>query len=255
MTLTVRGTGFVSGSVVQFNGSTLKTLFQYGCLAADISPSLIAAPTVAIITVLNPDGTISNGVNMVVGETTADPSQVTGLLIAWSKGDRAALDELTPLIYRELYRMAKRYMSQEHPGHTLQTTALINEAYIRLVGASGITWQNRAQFFSVAAKVMRHVLVDHARKVSSLKRGKDWQPVPIDNAIVISPERIGEMIALDDALSLLEEVHPRQAQVVELRFFGGMSVDEVAEHLKVSPETVARDWRAAKAWLYRELRG
>ena len=166
----------------------------------------------------------------------ASSSQITQLLIEWRNGDRAAFDQLMPLIYRELHRMAKRYMGQQNPGHTLQATALINEAYIRLLGESGKTWQNRAHFFGVAAKAMRHVLVDYARKVDSLKRGREWQPVPINDAVVISRERLGEMIALDDALTVLEELNPRQGQVVELRFFGGMSVEETAELLKVSPD-------------------
>lgn len=255
ITLLVNGAGFVSGSMVQFNGSPLRTVFQKGDLSAVILPSLTAVPATATITVVNPDGAISNGLNFVVCEGPQPSSQISRLLMAWSKGDQTALEELIPLIYGELHRMAKRYMSQQLPGHTLQTTALIDEAYMRLVGESGKTWQSRTQFFSVAAKAMRHVLVDHARKVDSLKRGKDWQVVPINDDIIISPERLREMVALDDALRELEKLNPRQCQVVELRFFGGMSVDETAAQLQVSPDTVARDWRAAKAWLYRELKG
>ena len=187
--------------------------------------------------------------------TGGSSSRITRLLNAWSEGDQSALGELVPLIYGELHHMANRYMGGQPPGHTLQTTALINEAFIRLMGDSGKGWQHRSQFFSVAAKAMRHVLVDHARKDDSLKRGKDWLFVPINDAVVIAPERSAEMLALDAALTLLEEMHPRQGQVVELRFFGGLSVEEVAALLKVSPDTVARDWRAAKAWLYKELRG
>jgi RNA polymerase sigma factor (TIGR02999 family) len=182
----------------------------------------------------------------------AGSSEITQLLIAWSDGDQTAFDKLMPLIHQDLQRMARRYLRQQRPNHTLQTTALINEAYMRLVGDSGRTWQNRAHFYGVAAKAMRHVLVDYARKVHSQKRGGE-RPLPLNEAVVVAPGRLGEVIALDDALIDLEKLSPRQCQVVELRYFGGLSVEETAENLKVSPDTVARDWRTAKAWLYQQL--
>jgi RNA polymerase sigma factor (TIGR02999 family) len=182
----------------------------------------------------------------------ASSSNITQLLIAWSGGDQTAFDELMPLIYDDLHRMARRHMRQQRPNHTLQTTALINEAYMRLVGEPGRTWQNRAHFFGVAAKAMRHVLVDYARKVSTQKRG-GVRPAPLNEAVVIAADRLDEVVALDDALIDLEKLNPRQCQVVELRYFGGLSVEETAENLKVSPDTVARNWRTARAWLYRRL--
>ena len=181
------------------------------------------------------------------------PHEVTQLLLAWGKGDQAALDQLMPLVYAELHRMARRYMDRENPGHTLQTTALINEAYLRLVDQQGVQWQNRAHFFGVAAKVMRHLLVDYARSRRNLKHGADASVVSLDEAAVVSEERTTEVVALDDALQTLARLDPRQAQVVELRYFGGLSVEETAEVLKVAPITVMRDWRVAKSWLYREL--
>lgn len=158
-----------------------------------------------------------------------------------------------PLVYTELHRMARRYMSQQNPSHTLQTTALIHEAYVRLANDPSRHFENRAHFFGVAAKAMRHVLVDYARGTQSAKRGGGQVMESLEEALVVSGERAAEIVALDDALQELAKLHPRQADVVEMRFFGGMSVEETAEMLKVSPETVARDWRAAKAWLYLEL--
>jgi RNA polymerase sigma-70 factor, ECF subfamily len=181
------------------------------------------------------------------------PQQITNLLIEWGNGDQSALDQLLPLVYAELHRMALRYMKQQNPSHTLQTTALIHEAYIRLVKDSDKKWQNRAQFFGIAAKAMRHILIDHARSTHAVKRGGETCIIPLDEAIAISSERKAEIIALDDALTRLAELNARQSQVVELRYFGGLSVEETADTLKVSPETVMRDWRAAKAWLYQEL--
>jgi RNA polymerase sigma factor (TIGR02999 family) len=178
---------------------------------------------------------------------------ITQLLNEWGNGDQAALDRLMPLVYAELRRMARRHMNQQHPGHTLQTTALIHEAYMRLAGDSDKRWENRAHFFGVAAKVMRCVLVDHARARRSAKRGGAARPVTLDEGIHTSGERMAGLIALDDALTDLAKLHPRQCQVVELRFFAGLSVEETAAILKVSPETVMRDWRAAKAWLECEL--
>ncbi|MFN7948331.1 MAG: sigma-70 family RNA polymerase sigma factor [Blastocatellia bacterium] len=185
--------------------------------------------------------------------TTRTPQEVTQLLAAWSNGDQAALDELMPLVYGELRRLARRYMNRENPGHTLQTTALVNEAYLRLVDAREVQWQNRAHFFAVAAQMMRRILVDFARSRQNLKHGGDAQQVSFDQALMVSWERRAELVALDDALNALAALDPRQAQVVELRFFGGLSNEETAEVLKVSVGTVRRDWSLAQAWLYREL--
>jgi RNA polymerase sigma-70 factor (ECF subfamily) len=184
---------------------------------------------------------------------TPAPQHITQLLNEWGNGDQAALDRLMPLVYAELRRMARRHMNQQRPGHTLQTTALIHEAYMRLAGDSGKQWENRAHFFGVAAKAMRCVLVDHARSRRSAKRGGAVRPVTLDEGIHTSGERIAGLIALDDALTDLAKLHPRQCQVIELRFFAGLSVEETAAILKVSPDTVMRDWRAAKAWLEHEL--
>jgi len=184
---------------------------------------------------------------------TPSAQEVTELLNQWAGGDQAAGQKVLPLVYRELRRIARRSMKRQGASHTLQTTALVHEAYLRLVGASGRQWENRTHFFCVAAKAMRQVLVDYARASAAAKRGGPHKPVALEDVFVISEERMPEVIALDDALAALAKLHPRQSQVVELRFFGGWSVEETAETLRVSPETVMRDWRAAKAWLYREL--
>ncbi len=185
--------------------------------------------------------------------TEASSGEVSQLLAAWRNGDRAALDKVMPLVYDELRRMAKRYMGRRHSGPSLQTTALIHEAYVRLVGQPVKRWQNRAHFFAVGAQAMRHVLIDYARSRHCAKRGGGMR-VSLDEAAVVSDERAAELVALDDALTDLAVLHPRQSRVVELRFFGGLRVDEAAEVLQISPETVMRDWRMAKAWLHRELR-
>ena len=187
--------------------------------------------------------------------TTPSPStkEVTGLLSDWSRGDRAALERLTPLVYGELHRLAHRYMNRERPDHTLQTTALVNEAYLRLVDQRNAHWQNRAHFFAVAAQVMRHILVDYARKRHFAKRGGAARQVTLDEAAIVSPQRAAEFIALDEALKSLEAIDPRKSRVVELHFFGGLNFEEIAEVLKVSAITVRRDWRSAKAWLYKAV--
>jgi RNA polymerase sigma-70 factor (ECF subfamily) len=185
----------------------------------------------------------------------ASPAEVTQLLHEYGKGNQAALAQLFPLVYVELHRMAHRYMGQQNPAHTLQTTALIHEAYLRLAGDSPREWENRAHFFRVAAKSMRHVLVDHARAHQTTKRGGEKRAMPLDEAAIVSGERLAEIVALDDALTDLAKLHPRQSEVVELKYFGGLSLEETAEILQVSPETVMRDWRAAKVWLYRQLSG
>jgi RNA polymerase sigma-70 factor (ECF subfamily) len=188
--------------------------------------------------------------------TTPSPSteEVTGLLSDWSRGDQAALERLTPLVYDELHRLAHRYMSRERPDHTLQTTALVNEAYLRLVGQTEVRWQNRAHFFAVAAQVMRHILVDYARQRHYAKRGgAAARKVSLDEAAIVSEQRAAEFVALDEALKALEAIDPRKSRVVELRFFGGLNFEEIAEVLKVSAITVRRDWRSAKAWLYKAV--
>lgn len=179
----------------------------------------------------------------------AIPDVVTQLLVKWSKGDKAALDELMPLIHSELRRMARRYMARERPGHTLQTTALINEAYLRLVDQQAVEWQDRAHFFALAAQIMRHILVDYARKHQSERRGGGAEKIALDDVAVANQERASELVALDEALDALAALDPRQSQVVELRFFGGLTVEETAEVLRVAPVTVMREWRTAKAWL------
>jgi RNA polymerase sigma factor (TIGR02999 family) len=181
--------------------------------------------------------------------------EITQWLEAWSNGDPAAADKLMPLVYSELHQIAKRYMEREHPDHTLQTTALIHEAYLRLAEQPKTPWKNRSHFFGFAAHVMRHILVDYARSRHSLKKGGNLRHISVDEAAVVSAESAAELVALDDALRALESVDRRKSQVVELRYFGGLSVEEVAEVLKVSPVTVMRDWSLAKAWLYRELVG
>ena len=187
--------------------------------------------------------------------TEPSPKEITQLLLAWSHGQQSALDQLTPLVYDELHRIAKRYMGGERAGRTMQTTALVNEAYLRLVDSSQVHWQNRAHFFAIAAQLMRRILVDFARSRHNLKRGGEAKQVSLDEALVISPERGADMVALDEALQALAALDPRQSQVVELRFFGGLSINETAEVLKVSEGTVRRDWSLAKAWLHRELSG
>jgi RNA polymerase sigma factor (TIGR02999 family) len=185
--------------------------------------------------------------------TQAPPEQVTGLLLAWSNGDQAALEKLTPLVYAELHRLAKRYMRRENPGHSLQTSALVNEAYLRLIEAHRVRWQNRSHFFAVSAQIMRRILVDFARARQNLKRGGGALQVSLDEGLVVSPERGADLLALDEALQRLGALNARHSQVVELRYFGGLNEEEIAEVLKVSPRTVRNDWSLARAWLYREL--
>jgi RNA polymerase sigma factor (TIGR02999 family) len=185
--------------------------------------------------------------------TQAYSAEVTGLLVAWSDGDQAALEKLMPLVYAELHRLARRYMRREHAGHTLQTSALVNEAYLRLIDARGVHWQNRTHFFAVSAQIMRRILVDFARAKQNLKRGAGARQVTLDEALIVSSEIGSDLLALDEALEILAMLNPRQSRVVELRYFGGLNEEEVAEVLKVSPRTVRHDWSLARAWLYREL--
>ena len=188
-------------------------------------------------------------------------AQITGLLKAWGAGDAAALDRLTPLVYAEFRRLARRYMRRENPGNTLQTTALVHEVYLRLVDASIVDWQDRAHFFAIAAQMMRRILVDAARARASAKRGGRVQhihqstAVNLDNLPDLGRQKGTELLAMDDALGVLAQMNPRHARVVELRFFGGLSVEEIAKVLSISPQSVMRDWKLAKAWLKRELSG
>ena len=184
---------------------------------------------------------------------THSPKEITRLLVAWGDGDQSALEELAPLVQEELRRLAHHYMGRERPGHTLQTSALVNEAYIRLIDWRNVRWQNRAHFFAVAAKLMRRTLVDFARDRQYLKRGGGALQVSLSEAAALTVQRGADLVALDEALTALAEVDRRKVQVVEMRFFGGLSVKEVAEVLNVSEETVMRDWRLAKVWLLREL--
>jgi len=190
---------------------------------------------------------------------TANAEDLTGLLIEWGQGDKAALDRLTPLVYDEIRRIAHRYVQREREGQTLQTTALVNEAYLRLAGSANISWQNRAHFFAVTAQVMRHILIDHARRRQYVKHGGDAQRVSFEVAnsetALMSQPRAAELLALDEAIEELAKIDQRKSRVVELRYFGGLSLEETAEVLEVSLMTVRRDWRAAKAWLYKRVKG
>lgn len=187
------------------------------------------------------------------GSQVPASTEITRLLAEWSAGNQAALDELTPLVYPELRRMASSYMRRERPDHTLQTTALVHEAYLRLVGQDQMQWETRSHFFALAAQVMRHILIDHARAVRRAKRGSGVAPVSLNDVAVLSKHRADELLAVNSALDALSALDPRKARVFELRYFGGMSVDEAAEVLQISQATVARDWRMAKAWLRREM--
>jgi len=182
------------------------------------------------------------------------PQEISALLRAWSGGDESALDRLVPIVYEELHRLAHSYMKRERSGHTLQTTALVNEAYMRLVDANTVEWQDRAHFFGIAARLMRRILVDFARTRGYQKRGGKLRRVSLDEDLLVSPEPQEDLVGLNDALNALVEFDPRKARVVELRYFGGLSVEETAEVLKVSGITVIRDWNMAKLWLLKELK-
>jgi RNA polymerase sigma-70 factor, ECF subfamily len=182
-----------------------------------------------------------------------DPD-VTGLLVRWSHGDEAALEQLTPLVYDELHRIARRYIAGERAGHSLQATGLVNEAFVRLIDGKAVAWNDRAHFLAVSARVMRRILVDHARARNYQKRGGDVVTVSLDEAIVVSSDLHPDVVALDAALEALAKFDQRKSRVVEMRFFGGLTVEEAAAVLQVSPATVMADWRFAKAWLKREMR-
>jgi RNA polymerase sigma factor (TIGR02999 family) len=181
------------------------------------------------------------------------PPTITQLLVEWSEGDRAALDQLMPLVYDELRRLARSYLRRERPDHTLQATALVHEAYMRLVDQHSVSWQNRAHFFGIASQMMRRILVNHALARETAKRGGDAERLPLDTAIVVDAKREINLIALDDALKELETADARQGRIVELRFFGGLSIEETAEVLKLSPATIKREWSTAKLWLRRQI--
>jgi RNA polymerase sigma-70 factor, ECF subfamily len=183
------------------------------------------------------------------------PQEVTQLLRLWRRGDQAALDKLVPLVHDELHRRAHRYMQRERAGHVLQTTALINEVYMRMIDAPKVNWQDRAHFFAIAAKLMRQILVGYARAIGSRKRGGEYRQVSLSESSLFAEKPDADLVALDDALTSLAKFDPRKAQVVELRFFGGLSLEEAAEVLEVSADTVWRDWDLAKGWLYREMKG
>jgi RNA polymerase sigma factor (TIGR02999 family) len=187
--------------------------------------------------------------------TGIQTSETTHLLRAWADGDRDALDKLTPRVYGELRRIAGHFMQQERPGRTIQTTALVHEAYLRLIDVANVDWEHRAHFFAVSAQIMRRILVDAARKRGTGKRGGKFVRMNLDEISVISPDKGRAVIALDEALDRLAEIDPRKARVIELRFFGGLSVEETAKVLSVSPDTVTRDWRLARSWLLLELAG
>ena len=181
------------------------------------------------------------------------PPTITQLLVEWSEGDRAALDRLMPLVYGELRRLARSYLRRERPDHTLQATALVHEAYMRLVDQHSVSWQNRAHFFGIASQMMRRILVNHALARETAKRGGDAERLPLESAIVVDTKREINLIALDDALKELEMADARQGRIVELRFFGGLSIEETAEVLKLSPATIKREWSTAKLWLRRQI--
>ena len=179
--------------------------------------------------------------------------QITELLAEWRDGNQSALDELYPLVYDELHRLARRYMSRERKDHTLQTTALINEAYVRLVDQKNVNWANRSHFFAISAQIMRRILIDHARRHAYAKRGGGAQQVSLEEVAAIAPDQGRELVRLDEALKTLAERDPRRSQVVELRYFGGLNNEEIAGVLHVSENTVTRDWNMARAWLYQQL--
>lgn len=181
------------------------------------------------------------------------PQEVTQLLADWGRGDKSAFDKLFPLVHEELRRIAQRQMSHERPGHTLQATALVNEAYLKLAGNEGFEWRDRAHFYAVCAQVMRHVLIDHARAHARDKRGGGAVQVSFNDAIALSEQRAEELVALDEALRSLEHLDPQKGRIVEMRYFGGLSIEETAEVLDISPRTVRREWRRSKAWLYRMI--
>ena len=188
-------------------------------------------------------------------DLSSQPHEITQLLAEWSEGNQAALDKLYPLVYNELRRLAHGYLRRERKGHTLQTTALINKAYLRLVDQKQVHWANRSHFFAISAQILRRILIDHARRYDYAKRGGGAQRISLDEAAVVAKERARELLMLDEALNGLAKIDPRRGRVVELRYFGGLNNEEIAGVLKISENTVTRDWNMARAWLYQELSG
>jgi RNA polymerase sigma-70 factor (ECF subfamily) len=186
---------------------------------------------------------------------TPPQHEITQLLAQWREGNQSALDDLYPLVYDELHRLARRYMSRERKGHTLQTTALINEAYVRLVDQKNVQWANRSHFFAISAQIMRRILIDHARRHQYAKRGGGARQVSLEEAATVVPDQSEELLRLDEALKSLAEMDPRRSQVVELRYFGGLNNEEIAGVLHISENTVTRDWNMARAWLHQQLTG
>ena len=184
---------------------------------------------------------------------TTSSNEVTQLLQAWGTGDKEALDKLLPIVYEELHRLAARYMRKESPGHTLQTSALVNEAYMKLVDQKNVRWQNRAHFFGIAAQLMRRILVDHARSRARMKRGAGAQKLSLNEAAIVTTDSAEAFLSLDDALKRLSEMDPKKCRIVEMKIFSGLNMKEIAEIEKVSPSTIEREWRKAKAWLHREI--
>jgi RNA polymerase sigma factor (TIGR02999 family) len=184
----------------------------------------------------------------------SDGQQITELLAAWNSGDKSSIDRLLPIVETELRRIARNYMRRENPGHTLQTTALVNEAYLKLIDQNQVTWQNRSQFFAISANIMRRLLINHARDKKAGKRGGDAVRVNLEDASILSPEKSNELIALDDALTRLSQFDEMKSRIVELRYFSGLTIEETAEVLGIAPITVSVQWRSAKAWLGKEIR-
>ena len=203
-------------------------------------------------TIIGAGGSIILSMQSAAQQRETHAGEVSKLLRAWTEGDASALERLTPIIHAELHRLAHRFMRRERRGHSLQTTALVNEAYLRLVGYKRMEWRDRAHFFAVSAQLMRRILVDYARR-NNVKRGRGLRRISLEEAAAVDGGRDADLAVLDDAMNALARLDPRKAQVVEMRFFGGLSVEETAEVLKVSPLTVMRDWSTARAWLYREL--
>lgn len=204
-------------------------------------------------TIRQPVGALQAKNEKMVGNVNRSSDELTQLLVEWGNGDQSALNKLIPLVYDELRRMAHHYMARESPGHTLQTSALVNDAYLRLTDQKRTSWQNRAQFFGIAAQLMRRILVDHARSHAYAKRGGGTIQVPLNETSVVGPQRAAEILALDEALNQLASIDARKCQIVELRYFGGFTVEETATLLEVSDVTVMRDWSLAKAWLRRAI--
>jgi RNA polymerase sigma factor (TIGR02999 family) len=250
--------GVVLSDALQALNTAISIKPSGSCLAILMNPSLSRVPVSQVYAVgASLRGVFLPVVNAGTGQKGCHvvTQDVTQLLCAWSEGDEAALEQLVPLVELELHRLARAYMSRERRGHTLQATALVNEVFLRLAQPATLRWRDRAHFIGIAARLMRRVLVDHARSHGSQKRGGGASQVPLDEAQLVTPELSVDVIAVDRALEAFAKIDPRKSQIVELRFFGGLTVDETAEVVGISVETVKRDWRVAKLWLSRELQG